>query len=96
MYLRSILFAMPPRIPCTRNGSLNPSRCAKLVKLCRNEEKVNALVDWGPLELTILKNGRYFAVSFHSKVYDSLPLGGFAARTSVTVASPLKAPSATL
>lgn len=66
------------------------------MKLCRNEEKVNAFLALGPIEVTIRKKGRSFTVSFHSRVYDSLPLGGFTARTSVTLACPLKALSATL
>ena len=88
-------FATPPRIPCTRSVSLKHSRWARLAKLCRKEEKDNARFESGPLGDTILKKGRSFAFSFHSIVYDSLPFGGLTARTSATVLSPLKAPSAT-
>lgn len=96
MYLRLILLAIPPRILYIYNWSLNLSRKAKLVKLYYREEKVNAFISLGPLEVTILKNRRSFIVSFYSRVYNSLPLGGFIVRTSIIVVCPLKALSTTL
>lgn len=81
-------------MPCIRIVSLKPSRSANTVLLCRMDENVNALLGRGPSGVTMRKNGRFLADSFHLRVHDSLPIGGRCFKRSSMDEIPLNAPSA--